>query len=253
MPHIMQLQTHCRRARFALHTLIFLMLALTLAGCGTTSQTGLSGRDAPGGEVMSARAAAYDTAPGKPAAILGYAEELRSQRRYVQAEAVLRKGVLKNPGNRDIAAAYGKVLAINGKLESALEVVRNAQKPDQPDWRLLSAEAAIHDQMGNVADARQLYEQALRIVPDEPSILNNYGLSFILAGENQRGHDILKRAASMTSASSQIRQNYALALGLIGQYDEALRVAGREIGSASAQRNIDRLRKMRERASHNSG
>ena len=52
------------------------------------------------------------------------------------------------PDDRDVLAAYGKALAAEGDLARALEIVRRAQTPDQPDWRLISAEAAILDQLG---------------------------------------------------------------------------------------------------------
>ena len=58
-------------------------------------------------------------------------------------------------------ASYGKALAANGQFEQALQIVRRAQTNDRPDWRLLSAEAAILDQLGQPEPARKLYRQAL--------------------------------------------------------------------------------------------
>ena len=55
-----------------------------------------------------------------------------------------------------------------GDLDRALDIIRRAQTPDQPDWRLLSAEAAILDQIGEHDEARKLYAQALDLAPNEP-------------------------------------------------------------------------------------
>ncbi len=51
----------------------------------------------------------------------------------------------------------------------ALATIERAQTPDQPDWRLISAKAAILDQVGRNDEARKLYAQALDLAPNEPT------------------------------------------------------------------------------------
>ena len=70
------------------------------------------------------------------------------------------------PKDRDVLASYGKALAANGQFDAALDAVRRAQTPEYPDWRLVSAEAAILDQLGQKDDARQLYRKALELKPN---------------------------------------------------------------------------------------
>ena len=67
---------------------------------------------------------------------------------------MLQKAAIYFPDDRDVLAAYGKALASGGQLEQALDAVQRAQTPDKPDWQLISAEAAILDQMGNARQAR---------------------------------------------------------------------------------------------------
>ena len=47
-------------------------------------------------------------------------------------------------------------------------MLERAHSPDQPDWRILSVQGAVLDQMGRHADAQRYYASALKIIPDEP-------------------------------------------------------------------------------------
>ena len=85
--------------------------------------------------------------------------------------------------------AYGRALADAGNYKQALEVLNRAHTPDQPDWRILSVQGAVLDQMGRHEDAQRYYATALRIVPDEPSVLSNLGLSYALSKDLVRGGD----------------------------------------------------------------
>ncbi|ODN65599.1 hypothetical protein [Methylobrevis pamukkalensis] len=143
-----------------------------------------------------------------------------------------------------MSASYGKALAANGSFQQALTVIRGAQRADRPDWALLSAEGAILDQIGQGDAARRIYLRALSIVPDEPSVLNNLGLSYLLAGDLDNSELTLRRAASQPKATSRIRQNLALVLGLQGKYGEAEAVARNELDPEQAAANIAYLKSM---------
>jgi Flp pilus assembly protein TadD len=126
----------------------------------------------------------------------------------------------------------------------ALDTVRRAQTADRPDWQLLSAEAAILDQMGDNEGARKLYAQALDFRPNEPSILSNYGMSFVLTGELPAAEKWLRKAISAPGADSRVRQNLALVVGLQGRFDEAQQIASAEISPDQAAANVAYLKQM---------
>ncbi len=92
---------------------------------------------------------------------------------------------------RRLLGEYGRALADNGRLQQALEVLSRAHTPDLPDWRILNAQGAIHDQLGNYKEARRYYQTALKIVPDEPSVLSNQGISYILSKDLTQAETIL--------------------------------------------------------------
>jgi len=80
---------------------------------------------------------------------------------------------------------------------------------------------AALDQTEQYDLARKHYDRALRITPNDPSILANLGLSYALAGDAPTAETWLRRAASIPGASSGVRQNLALVLQLQGKTAEA--------------------------------
>ena len=101
---------------------------------------------------------------------------------------------LPNPATRRCLAGYGRALADNGNFQQAFEVLGRAHSPDDPDWRILSAQGAALDQLERHEEARQYYASALKITPDEPSVLSNLGLSYVLSKDLPMAEETLRRA-----------------------------------------------------------
>ncbi|PTW62837.1 Flp pilus assembly protein TadD [Breoghania corrubedonensis] len=186
----------------------------------------------------------YESEPNEKANILGYADALRRNDQLDQATEVLRRGLIKQKKDREISAAYGKVLAQSGHFKEALNVIQQAQTPTQPDWRLMSAEAAIHDQLGDHQNARHLYTEALKIVPGEPSVLNNLAMSYVLDNDLTTAEKILRTAMAGGAKNTRIRQNLALVLGLQGRFAEAEQVASADLPPAEVKANMAYLKRM---------
>jgi len=232
-----------------------LCLSILVAGCSSTKQPQLTttrGQSVeqlrPGSPQMSQALGYWSQAYSKDTkdrrAILNYAEVLRANNQSPQAEAVLRRGVIAHSGDPIIASSYGKVLAENGKFKEALNVLENAGDPAKPDWRMMSARAAILDQIGKTSDARSLYKRALQISPNEPSVLNNLGMSYLLAGDLPNAEQTLRKAMQNPASGSRVRQNLSLTVGLQGRFDEALSIATSELNPKQAQANIAYLKTM---------
>ena len=151
---------------------------------------------------------------------------------------------LHNPNHRPLLGAYGRALADNGNFRQALEVLERAHSPDQPDWRILSVQGAVLDQMGRHEEAQRYYASALKIVPDEPSVLSNLGLSYALSKDLRRAEETLRRAAARGGNDKRVRQNLALVVGLQGRFDEAEKIAGAELSPDKASANIAYLKSM---------
>jgi Flp pilus assembly protein TadD len=231
-----------------------LLLAL-LASCATTAKetTGSIPKLNKPVEAMSepelASAARnigdnYAKNPKDRAAGLNYANLLRMTGKNAQALAVMRQVAINYPTDREVLAAYGKAQAGAGELDQALATINRAQTPDHPDWKLKSAEGAILDQLGRTDSARAAYRDALDIKPNEPSILSNLGMSYLLSRDLKTAETYLRSASQQPGADSRIRQNLALVVGLQGRFQEAETIARQELTADQAEANVAYLKGM---------
>lgn len=125
-----------------------------------------------------------------------------------------------------------------------LATIERAQTPDRPDWRLVSAQGAILDQLGRATEARGKYRDALDLQPNEPSILSNLGMSYVLTGDLKTAETYLRSAVAQPTADSRVRQNLALVVGLQGRFPEAEQIARSELTQQQANANVNYLRTM---------
>ena len=119
-----------------------------------------------------------------------------------------------------------------------------AHTPDQPDWRILNAQGAVLDQLGRHAEAQRHYSAALKIVPNDPSVLSNLGLSYALMKDLGRAESTLRQAVARPNAVPKVRQNLALVVGLQGRFAEAETIAGTDLPPDEAAANVGYLRQM---------
>jgi Flp pilus assembly protein TadD len=245
-----------RKAPFrqAMVGLGFLALALT-ASCATNrgDTTGSIPNSHKPVDQMSAAeiagatrsvGAAYAKNPKDRNTGLQYASLLRMTGKSDQALAVMRQVAILYPKDREVLAAYGKALASAGDLEQALGTISRAQTPDRPDWKLKSAEGAILDQLGRSDAARQAYRDALDIKPNEPSVLSNLGMSYLLTRDLKTAETYMRSAISQPGADSRVRQNLALVVGLQGRFQEAENIARQELTAEQADANMTYLKAM---------
>jgi Flp pilus assembly protein TadD len=235
------------------------VLAGALAGCAGArlpQTTGALAAAAPASEAATPtsedewrRAAEawgerYQANANDPQVAIHYAQALRGSGQRAQAVAVLEQASLRNTKSMELLGAYGRALADVGNYQQALDVLGRAHAPDRPDWRILSAQGAVLDQMGRHEDAQRYYETALKIVPDEPSVLSNLGLSYALSKELPRAEATLKRAAAGGRVDPRVRQNLALVVGLQGRFAEAETIARADLPAEEASANVAYLRQM---------
>ena len=228
------------------------LLAMSVGGCTTTGEdtTGSIGSpSAPHSDADWRRAAAvwgerYRRDPADAEAAMNFARALRATGERAQAAAVLEQAAIKHPYNKALLGDYGRALADAGDFSQALDVLSRAHTPDAPDWRVLNAQGAVLDQMGRHQDAQRHYASALKIVPNEPSVLSNLGLSYALSKDLKRAEATLRRASVQPGAEPKVRQNLALVVGLQGRFAEAEKIASADLPPDEAQANVSYLRQM---------
>jgi Flp pilus assembly protein TadD len=191
----------------------------------------------------------YRADPQDPTIALAYAQALRASDQRAQAVSVLEQASLQHPHDTALLGAYGRALADVGNFEQALDVLSRAHSPDQPDWRILSVEGAVLDQLGRPLEAQRYYASALKIKPDDPSVLSNLGMSYALAKDLKNAEATLRRAVAMPGANPRVRQNLALVVGLQGRFAEAESIARADLPPTEAAANVAYLRQMLARRS----
>jgi Flp pilus assembly protein TadD len=240
-----------RTARFLASAAVIGCVAISAAGCVTTGtgNTRAVASNAPTTDADWRREAdalgeRYRTTPSDPDTAIAYARALNALGERMQAVSVLEQASMRNPTNTAVLGAYGRALADVGRYAQALDVLSRAHTPDQPDWRILSAQGAVLDQLGRHQEAQRYYSSALKIVPDEPSVLSNLGLSYALSKDLPKAEATLRRAVARPGADPRVRQNLALVVGLQGRFAEAETIARADLPPEQAAANVAYLQQM---------
>src|SRR5579859_960902 len=246
--------TRSRPARLMASAALAVTVAVAAAGCQTTQSTATTGAlglaptenrsDADWRRDLAVYGPQYRADPNKIDVALRYAQALRATGQRAQALAVLQRASIAHPHDTAVLGEYGRALADSGDFQQAFDVLGRAHSPDQPDWHILSAQGAVLDQMGHHNDAQRFYLTALKIVPDEPSVLSNLGLSYALSHDLPKAEEALRRAATHQPVDPRVRQNLALVVGLEGRFADAESIAQADLPAEEAAANVAYLRQM---------
>ena len=126
-------------------------------------------------------------------------------------------------------------------------MLARAHSPEDPDWRILSAQGATLDQLGRFEEARQYYTSALKIAPEEPvGALQSRAVRCALEGAAE-GEETLRRAHARAANDPRIRANLALTVGLQGRLAEAEKIVKADLPAAEAAANVAQLKRMLSR------
>jgi Flp pilus assembly protein TadD len=232
------------------------ILAAGLGGCQTMSDiTGsitskaepAPSADADPRRTVDVYGERYRANPKDADAAIAYGQALRASGQRAQAVAVFEQATIAHPGNKQLLAGFGRALADNGSFQQAFDVLSKAHSPDNPDWRILSVQGTTLDQLGRHDEARRYYATALKIVPEEPSVLSNLGLSYVLSRDLPKAEEVLRRAYATGRADARVRQNLGLVVGLQGRFSEAETIVKADLPPEEATANVTYLKEMLSR------
>jgi Flp pilus assembly protein TadD len=170
--------------------------------------------------------------PENAAAVAGLAETERLRGEY---DAALRHAtmVLESAGASATIEAQalftaGSVLLAKGESEAAERRLRRAVELDATNWRAWNALGQTLDQRRSWTEAEVAYRKALGLAPNEPAVLNNFGVSRLSAGDLAGAAELFARARQLAPDLKPVETNLRLALALQGRYDAALAGTGTE-------------------------
>lgn len=177
---------------------------------------------------------------------LAFAKGLDALGQSDQQLSVLSQLSHDHPDDPVVATTYGKALLKQGRGSDALPVLERAAAAPGADWRLHNTLASAYDQQGQFDQAQAEYATALKLQPNELSVLNNMAMSMSLHGDLKKAEQTLRAANALPNAKSEprLRQNLALVVGLQGRYDEARKIASEDLPPDQVEANLDYLKQM---------
>jgi Flp pilus assembly protein TadD len=139
------------------------------------------------------------------------AQMLRLAGNYPEAIKHLSQLMMVASDDSRVISEYGKTLAAMGRPSDAVNFLTRAQQLQPGDWTVYSALGVAYDQIGDQHSAQASYEQALKIKPEEPSVLSNYALSRMLAKDPETARKLAARAESAGgNGDAMIGRNIAM-------------------------------------------
>ena len=119
--------------------------------------------------------------------------------------------------------SQGRALLANGYTNEAVSMLSIAAVtgPDLVEANNLLGLA--YDRRGQHKQAREFYERALSVAPQNAQVINNLGHSLYLDDRYKAALARLKEAARLAPADTRVAGNLALVYGRLGKYDEAFK------------------------------
>jgi Flp pilus assembly protein TadD len=202
------------KARPFVPPLLVLFLGCTVLSGG--AQAGwLDFGDKPKPAAASVQPDAKEKAPAPSANLdesIRQAQLLRLAGSYPEAIKHLSQLMMVAADDPRVVSEYGKTLAAMGRASDAVNFLTRAEQLSPTDWTVYSALGVAYDQIGNQKLAQAAYEHALAMRPGEPSILNNYALSRMLAKDTGMAQNLAGRAEMANAAvhDEKIARNIAM-------------------------------------------
>jgi Flp pilus assembly protein TadD len=219
--------------------------AITTGATSTTAAT----KPATDGKAEFAKATEYwgkiyakNTKDAQTA--LNFARNLKAQGEKEQALAVLQHASGANPTHKGIAGEYGRLLLEFNHITHAEKLLELADDPINPDWKVVSARGTVFAKQSQYSKAVPLFERALQLAPDQPSVMSNLALAYAMEGNVEKAEPLLRRAAALGGGDARVNQNLALVLGLQGKYEEAKQAMAEDVPPDRAAANVEYLRQM---------
>jgi Flp pilus assembly protein TadD len=177
---------------------------------------------------------------------MAYSRQLEALGQNNLQLSLLEQLIKSHPTNTKLQVLYGKKLINAGQSAEAVKILKQAESRGERDWRMYSALGSALDQTARHTQARQYYQKALQLNPNEVKIQNNLAMSYTLEGKFSNAETILRKANSTPQgrALPRIRQNLALVVGLQGRFNEARQIASRDLPPAQVEANMAYLKKM---------
>ncbi len=143
---------------------------------------------------------------------------------YETARSNLSKVLVQQPGNTGVRKLIAELMIRQGEGKQALDLMRPAlnQSSDMQSLALAASASAIS---GQLANARQLFSEALKKQPDQASLEIALAQTLLASGEHEKGVEQLKLAAQHDTPDYQANKILVRVLLQLRRPDDALATA----------------------------
>jgi tetratricopeptide (TPR) repeat protein len=189
-------------------------------------------------EQHEAANALYDAIPAssamKPTAVVRIAQNLDAQGDRDEAIRRLRNIVSLNPEDLTAVTALGDLLSTNEDWLEAAEAYTTAldlaAPEDAADWGLHYVRGIAYERGGDWAKAEADLQKALELNPDQPSVLNYLGYSWIDMDMNlDEALGMIEKAVEARPQDGYIIDSLGWAFYKLGRLDEAVTTLERAV------------------------
>ena len=175
--------------------------------------------------------------PDEPWVVVAQARNLRYLGQPRDALRVLRTGIVSHgeePLLLELAKAQFAAAMVNDSYETLLKLLE--MTPD--DWQIHTMLGMMYDRQERYDDARESYERALALSPENPSIINNLGLSLAQAGQLDTAIETLEALVGGEKSTLQARQNLAMLYVIRGDLVRARALASQDLPPDRVDQNL---------------
>jgi len=153
------------------------------------------------------------------------------------AESEFQRGRGRRPTAKTLYA-MADILAKQGK-DSECELVLRSLIRDYPQFApAYNSIAGLFVRTGRLNDAIRAIDDGLRIYPDDPVLLNNSGMCWLMRRDYEKALEMFTRAAGRMPETARYRANMAVALGLMGRDEESLALFKQLLSEDQANHNL---------------
>jgi D-alanyl-D-alanine carboxypeptidase len=152
------------------------------------------------------------------------AEKQLAKGRVEAALPLAEMAVEGDPQNREYREMLSRIYMAQGRFQSAERTLMDVMELGQADGRTVISLALVRIAQGHTGSAIALVDGNKDIIP-----ASDYGLALALAGQSERGIEVLSGAIRADNANARTRQNLALAYAIGGRWREARVMASQDM------------------------